>query len=121
MTSKPDRWPAFRANRGDLVVAKLAASGPAHIPTYEVGVVSHTDDNGWVTAFDTAQGATRPVAFIPERERASLLLVPRDRIDVPAALSAAKAHGPFASLAEIRNATRPLLHPAHNAEMEAGS
>lgn len=122
MTNRTGRLPAARASRGDLVVAETgAADGPEHEPVFEVGVVSRTDHDGWVTAFEDARGATKPVAFMPNHEDATLLLVPRDRIDVPAAVHAARAHGPFRTLDEVRSAARPLLQPAREAEMEAGS
>jgi len=120
-----DRPPAARA--GDLVVAmSTSADGTAQAAQYEVGVITHTDRQGFVTAYQTSHGVTRPVAFLPRPPHGRRLLVPQEEIDVPGALLAARSHGPFGSLDEVRQALEPLrpscpVVKLPVAELEAGA
>jgi hypothetical protein len=100
--------------------------GTAQAAQYEVGVITHIDREGFVTAYQTSHGFTRPVAFLPRPPHGRRLLVPQEEIDVGGALLAARRHSPFGSLDEIRETLEPLRHSCPVvrlpvAELEAGA
>jgi hypothetical protein len=114
----PDR----RARSGDLVVTEpRTGPGPGQPAEFDIGVVSSTDRDGWVRAFESYRGYIQPVAFMPRHARQALRLVPQTDLEVNAAIEVAREHGPFTSMAEVRAAVRPMLRPSRDAELEAGS
>jgi hypothetical protein len=114
----PDR----RARRGDLVVTELRTShGRSQPADVDIGVVSSTDRDGWVKAFESYRGYFQPVAFMPSPARQALKIVPQADIEVNAAIETARKNGSFTSLADVRSAVRPMLRPTRESELEAGS
>lgn len=109
------------ARKGDLaVVERTSRTYTIGKPTeeniqVEIGVVTSTDRIGKITSYSTHADGSYPRKIDHMREK--VLKLEAERVDVPAAIAAAKAHTypnsdtpkPYASLKEATEAVKPHL------------
>lgn len=110
-----------RARRGDLVIVHtvhrdfIIGEGPKSHDEFTIGVVTNINRDGAVKAYRPV-GTDRPLPLVYlARSLQNVYLLPKDRVDVEAAMATAAAHTwpghdyprYYDTLGEVRDALRP--------------